>query len=268
MPGALRGAEAAWRGAGQLPWRELFCGALAAADGHEVTPWMARIYGEVARRGNGAAIGRIADQDGVPDPGARAQLPPARQHVGPDRGERLRRLLRGRAGRSHRRRCPRRRRLVAPVRPGRDGRHRRVSRSSRARRRHAVADAVPQPGVDHGPHPRRPSRQATIRPPPPSPKRQHRSPSACSSSVARSVWPARRSPSRPTARDGLPPSSTRWPGRSSARPGSPATRASPSATASAPRCRRAPTCRRPTPALGRCCPTPCARHTPAPPSGR
>ena len=70
VPGALRGAEAAWRGAGQLPWRELFCGALAAADGHEVTPWMARIYGEVARRGNGAAIGRIADQDGVPDPGA------------------------------------------------------------------------------------------------------------------------------------------------------------------------------------------------------
>ena len=70
VPGALRGAEGAWRGAGQLPWRELFCGAFAAAEGHEVTPWMARIYGEVARRGNGAAIGRIADQDGVPEAGA------------------------------------------------------------------------------------------------------------------------------------------------------------------------------------------------------
>ena len=31
---------------------------------------MARIYAEVARRGNGATIGRIADQEGVPESGA------------------------------------------------------------------------------------------------------------------------------------------------------------------------------------------------------
>jgi gamma-glutamyltranspeptidase/glutathione hydrolase len=71
VPGALRGAEAAWQAEGRLPWRSLFEDALHAARGHEVTAWMARIYAEVERRGNGEAIGRVANEAGVPGEGDR-----------------------------------------------------------------------------------------------------------------------------------------------------------------------------------------------------
>jgi gamma-glutamyltranspeptidase/glutathione hydrolase len=69
VPGALRGAEAAWRAAGRLPWRDLFDGALDAAGGHPVTAWMARIYADVERRGNGHAIGSVADRRVAPAEG-------------------------------------------------------------------------------------------------------------------------------------------------------------------------------------------------------
>lgn len=69
VPGALRGAEAAWRFAGRLPWRDLFDGALEAASGHEVTAWMARVYADVERRGNGQAISRVADRGAAPAEG-------------------------------------------------------------------------------------------------------------------------------------------------------------------------------------------------------
>ncbi len=69
VPGALRGAEAAWRGAGRLPWRSLFEGAIDASSGHQVTGWTARAYAEVERRGNGAAIRRVTDAGAVPAEG-------------------------------------------------------------------------------------------------------------------------------------------------------------------------------------------------------
>jgi gamma-glutamyltranspeptidase/glutathione hydrolase len=59
VPGALRGAELAWRAAGRLPWSSLFAAAIAAAEGHGVTEWMARSLAEVVRRGHGEAIERI-----------------------------------------------------------------------------------------------------------------------------------------------------------------------------------------------------------------
>jgi gamma-glutamyltranspeptidase/glutathione hydrolase len=59
VPGAVKGAEAAWTAAGQLPWCDLFAPALAAARGHEVTAWMARAFAETTRRGHGAATERI-----------------------------------------------------------------------------------------------------------------------------------------------------------------------------------------------------------------
>jgi gamma-glutamyltranspeptidase len=74
VPGALRGAEAAWLAAGRLPWRTLFDGAMAAAQGHEVTAWMARAYAEVERRGNGHALGRVLDDAAVPVEGDRVSL--------------------------------------------------------------------------------------------------------------------------------------------------------------------------------------------------
>ena len=70
VPGSLRGAEAAWLGAGRLPWRVLFEHAIDAAHGHEVTAAMARVYAEVERRGNGDAIGRVLDVDQAPGAGA------------------------------------------------------------------------------------------------------------------------------------------------------------------------------------------------------
>jgi gamma-glutamyltranspeptidase/glutathione hydrolase len=59
VPGAIGGAEAAWKGAARLPWRQLLQPAIAAARGHEVTAWMARSFGEVVKRGHGEAIERI-----------------------------------------------------------------------------------------------------------------------------------------------------------------------------------------------------------------
>jgi gamma-glutamyltranspeptidase / glutathione hydrolase len=66
VPGAVRGAEAAWVGAGSLVWSELLQPALAAASGHRVTAFMARSFAEVARRGHGQAIERIFGSAGPP----------------------------------------------------------------------------------------------------------------------------------------------------------------------------------------------------------
>jgi gamma-glutamyltranspeptidase/glutathione hydrolase len=59
VPGAMGGAEAAWRGGARLPWRQLLQPAIAAAHGHEVTAWMARSFAEVHKRGHGDATQRI-----------------------------------------------------------------------------------------------------------------------------------------------------------------------------------------------------------------
>lgn len=71
VPGALAGAEAAWRAAGKLTWAELFAPAIRLSTGHAVTPWMARSYSEVDRRGKSASLAAFIDQDGVPRPGDR-----------------------------------------------------------------------------------------------------------------------------------------------------------------------------------------------------
>jgi gamma-glutamyltranspeptidase/glutathione hydrolase len=69
VPGALRGAELAWTAAGRLPWSTLFQPAIAAAEGHGVTAWMAGSLAEVTRRGHGAAIERIFGRTAPPATG-------------------------------------------------------------------------------------------------------------------------------------------------------------------------------------------------------
>ncbi len=70
VPAALRGAEALWKAGGRLPWARLFEDGLAAANGHEVTPFMAKVYAECERKGHGHALGRVNDQLGVPTAGS------------------------------------------------------------------------------------------------------------------------------------------------------------------------------------------------------
>lgn len=69
VPGALAGADAAWRDCGQLSWPELFTAALVHADGHHVTRWMAQSYATVEAKGNGAALRAVLDQDFAPADG-------------------------------------------------------------------------------------------------------------------------------------------------------------------------------------------------------
>jgi gamma-glutamyltranspeptidase / glutathione hydrolase len=76
VPGALAGAEAAWTGAGRLPWRALLQPAIAAANGHEVTSWMAKAFAEVVRRGHGQAIEQIFRRDTPPVEGERLRSEP------------------------------------------------------------------------------------------------------------------------------------------------------------------------------------------------
>lgn len=71
VPGALAGADAAWKASGRLPWTSLFDDALGLAAGHEVTPWMARSYASVEERGHGAALRGVLDVDAPPQPGDR-----------------------------------------------------------------------------------------------------------------------------------------------------------------------------------------------------
>lgn len=66
VPGALGGAEAAWRNAGQLPWARLFATAIEQSRGHTVTEWMARSYSEVAPKGHGEGLTKVLD--GIDDP--------------------------------------------------------------------------------------------------------------------------------------------------------------------------------------------------------
>ena len=73
VPGALRGAEAAWASASKLPWPRLFQPAIAAAEGHRVTPWMARAFREVERRGHGEATASIFGTDVPPAEGDRVR---------------------------------------------------------------------------------------------------------------------------------------------------------------------------------------------------
>jgi gamma-glutamyltranspeptidase/glutathione hydrolase len=75
VPGALRGAELAWAAAGRLPWASLFAAAIAAAEGHEVTDWMARSLAEVVRRGHGEAIERIFGRPAAPAAGETVASP-------------------------------------------------------------------------------------------------------------------------------------------------------------------------------------------------
>ena len=73
VPGSVAGAVAASTGAGRLPWADLFATAIALADGHDVTEWMATSYRGVVERGHGPALGAFLDQDvtgGPPAAGA------------------------------------------------------------------------------------------------------------------------------------------------------------------------------------------------------
>ncbi|MCW2500595.1 MAG: gamma-glutamyltransferase [Frankiales bacterium] len=70
VPGALAGAHAAWSAHGRLGWADLFASGLEAAEGHEVTPWMATSYASVVARGNGPALQQVLDQQEPPAAGA------------------------------------------------------------------------------------------------------------------------------------------------------------------------------------------------------
>jgi gamma-glutamyltranspeptidase len=70
VPGALAGADAAWRAAGRLSWRSLFAPAIAASEGHRVTAWMEASYAGVAARGKHEALERVLDQPGLPSSGS------------------------------------------------------------------------------------------------------------------------------------------------------------------------------------------------------
>ena len=76
VPGSLRGAEALWRARGRLRWSDLFTGALAAADGHAVTPRMAEVYRLVESRGHTEALDRILGVGRAPGMGDRVRTRP------------------------------------------------------------------------------------------------------------------------------------------------------------------------------------------------
>jgi len=75
-PGSLRGAEALWRARGRLRWSELFAGALAAAQGHTITPRMAEVYRLVESRGHTEALDRILGVERAPGAGDTVRMPP------------------------------------------------------------------------------------------------------------------------------------------------------------------------------------------------
>ncbi|MFP4512823.1 MAG: gamma-glutamyltransferase [Acidimicrobiales bacterium] len=71
VPGAMSGVDAAWKAAGRVPWRRLFEDAIALADGHEVTPWMATSYASVEAKGHLSALRAVLDTDQAPTVGER-----------------------------------------------------------------------------------------------------------------------------------------------------------------------------------------------------
>ena len=75
VPGALAGAEAAWRAAGRLPWRSLFTHALVHAEGHEVTPWMARSYETCVEKDQVAALSAVIGRSTAPSVGDEVSCP-------------------------------------------------------------------------------------------------------------------------------------------------------------------------------------------------
>ena len=75
VPGALRGAEAAWRAHGRLDWVELFNGAGAAAAGHVVTARMADVYQRVQDRGHTEALQRMLGTGTAPSQGTTIRMP-------------------------------------------------------------------------------------------------------------------------------------------------------------------------------------------------
>jgi gamma-glutamyltranspeptidase/glutathione hydrolase len=74
VPGALPAAHAAWRAGGRLTWEELFEPAFAAAEGHDVTSWMAASYASTVARGHGAALAGVLDQIDAPSVGDRISM--------------------------------------------------------------------------------------------------------------------------------------------------------------------------------------------------
>lgn len=82
VPGALAGAEAAWRAAGRLPWRNLFTHALFHADGHEVTPWMAASYATCVEKGQGEALAAVIGQPNAPATGEEVSCPALGRSLG------------------------------------------------------------------------------------------------------------------------------------------------------------------------------------------
>jgi gamma-glutamyltranspeptidase / glutathione hydrolase len=75
VPGSLAGADAAWRAAGRVAWSRLFTEAVHLADGHEVTPWMARSYASVERVGNTSALKAVLGVDRPPSSGDTVSCP-------------------------------------------------------------------------------------------------------------------------------------------------------------------------------------------------
>lgn len=65
VPGALKGAEAAWLSKGRLPWKDLFNDSINACNGHEVSNWMSNCYAEVERRGHGSALVDFFDEGAI-----------------------------------------------------------------------------------------------------------------------------------------------------------------------------------------------------------
>ncbi|HEU5149906.1 MAG TPA: gamma-glutamyltransferase [Iamia sp.] len=82
VPGALAGAEAAWRAAGRLPWRSLFTDAVAHAEGHEVTPWMAASYASCVAKGQADALEAVIGRRDAPAVGETVACPDLGRSLG------------------------------------------------------------------------------------------------------------------------------------------------------------------------------------------
>lgn len=82
VPGALAGAEAAWRAAGRLPWRSLFTHALVHAEGHEVTPWMAASYASCVEKGQADALEAVIGRRSAPEAGESVACPELGRSLG------------------------------------------------------------------------------------------------------------------------------------------------------------------------------------------
>jgi gamma-glutamyltranspeptidase len=79
VPAALRGVEAASSSAGRLPWVRLFEAALAAADGHRCTEYMAGEYRKVVQRGHTTALEAVFGTAHAPSAGDLLRAPALRE---------------------------------------------------------------------------------------------------------------------------------------------------------------------------------------------